>query len=43
MLYKTKRIVELEQLQAANRSAAFYRTTHTLNVRGAPTVRRGSL
>jgi hypothetical protein len=31
MLYKTKRIVELEQLQlqAANRSAAFYRTTHT--------------
>jgi hypothetical protein len=29
MLYKTKRIVKLEQSQAANRSAAFYRTRHT--------------
>jgi hypothetical protein len=41
MLYKTKRIVELEQLQAANRSAAFYRTTPLLNVQGARSVRRG--
>jgi hypothetical protein len=47
MLYKTKRIVKLQQSQAAKRNAAFYRTQDDAEragfaTRGLPTCRRAS-